>query len=749
MEQDNAITSTMEDIKLFLPKLVEACETVGNLFYEPVTQETWQQFGEIVEGIDDLYKTLRAIEYEQNKPSNYHFYEDAIGQGIHNISDKFKTLNILVDEENFTAAGDFIHYEMIAVFRRLLQQLGEPLLDQKQRFHLNMEFLKETFPKVYDYLSTFPYEDNGNSVILSRNGLPILCVGTSGKTVHLHSSYDPIHEADRWVAQLSDKLKNKSTILMYGVGCGYFVLRYASVYPQHSLYLYEPDEQVMLAALRAIDFRELCKSLNIAGFTVGEAAQQKSEMLEYVSFQREPEIVVFPVYRRLKAEEMHAFFQELKSIVTKNANVVHNYNKFGLNWTRNSMYNLSKLLMTPSIAGLQGAFKGVTAVIVGAGPSLEHDIEILRQLKKHALIFAAGSTIQSLLHYGIKPHLIFSIDGSEANVSVFDHLDIKEIPLMFAPMLHYKIIEDRDDHLLHAYIKDDTTTTYFMSLTDEAPVFLPTHSVTGTAIQAAVFMGCEEIVLAGQDLSYPNEKVYAEGSKHFSDDILGYIIGQSVLQVENVSGTMNRTSQSMLDTLKDIEGILARFPGVRFVNTSRLGANIKHTVFRYMEEVLQSVNAKTIDDHIFIQAIADLPLYKDEKLKQVYSQLERLPSEMQECTKHLKNIVRQIGLLEEASRTKPNKCLSLIASIDSSWSEITSNICFKGLFLRACAGELKRFEVELPKLIAAKTILEQTAFYVKFMLPLAQSMFELCPDLQEIISESKSRVEGIDRFSRS
>jgi hypothetical protein len=69
-------------------------------------------------------------------------------------------------------------------------------------------------------------------------------------------------------------------------------------------------------------------------------------------------------------------------------------------------------------------------------------------------------------------------------------------------------------YLMHAFFDIDHLTHYLMKLTETDPIFASSATVTGTAIQAAVHLGCKEIIFIGQDFSYPNNQYYTEGVAH-------------------------------------------------------------------------------------------------------------------------------------------------------------------------------------------------------------------------------------------
>ncbi|MUT65009.1 6-hydroxymethylpterin diphosphokinase MptE-like protein [Paenibacillus sp. NEAU-GSW1] len=734
----------LEAIKPFLPELIAASSNVAELLYEPINEQTWQQFGEIVEGIDDLFRTLKTIDTLCNDDAGVYEFTSCIDRAIESIQESFYALNDRMDEEDYAGAAECIRFELIPIFSQLARELGDNQMTMDNRFAANMQFLKRHYSKVYARMKAF--QDGAHySVTYARNGMPNIRVAEEGRKPHyIHSQFDPLQEADRWVEYLEKTVRNKSVIMMYGFGNGYLAQSYGRSYPEHILYIYEPDERAFAAAMRAIDMDQLLSSLNIEELVVGTEPTARERLVDVFSTQRGgQEIVILPAYRKRRNAEVMAFFREIKDAVLNYSTLLYNHEQFGMTWIRNNMFNLEKALNTPSINGLKDRFKGMTAVIVGAGPSLEQDIALLKQMRSHALVIAAGSTIQSLLHYGVEPHLIVSIDGSEANYNAFHGLNIEDIPLLFAPMLQYQIIESRAEKLLHTFISADPTTKHFMNLTEADPIFQTTFSVTGTAIQAAIYMGCDEIVFSGQDLSYPGDKMYASGADHFSEESMKTTVNQAVLQVENVSGGKNRTNQAMMQTLQDIENLIASFPNVRFINTSRAGAKIKHTLWESMESVLSRYYNRVVDEKALIREMAAMPLYDHARVRKTHERINRLPEQIKQCEQSLKWIVQQVNLLSKMRETELDKCSSVIDKIDDAWLKITKGSPFNGLFIRACWGGLKRLEVQLYKLKDANSVSEQADFYCEYMKPLVQEMLNVCPELIEISVEAKVRLGSV------
>ncbi|CAM4477244.1 hypothetical protein FHS16_004720 [Paenibacillus endophyticus] len=741
------INEIIEDIRFFLPKLIEACLVVEDMLHAPMTEQSWLQFGDMVEGMDDLYKTLNDIQVELAEKASYHPMHDSVIRALASIKAKFGAMNLSMDQDDYMGASECIRFELIPTFQQLAVEFGDVKSKREQFFAANMQYLKNSYHKVYSQIHIQLIDHRHYHVAYARNGMPTLSISVAnGKPLQVYSQFNPVNEAKSWINKMAGTARVKSKVLMYGFGYGYHAKEYAAVYSEHSLFLYEPDIQVLLAAMSVMDIESLFESLNIIGFAVGTSKDVVDDMLkrfnQYSS--DSPNIVVLPVYRKIKAEELKVIYSYAEKAIMDHNNGIYNFKKFGVEWTRNSMYNLRSLLAAPSIEGMKNKMDGVTAVIVGAGPSLEVDIDYLRKLKEHAFIIAAGTSIQTLLHYGIEPHLIVSIDGSEGNYKAFQPLEVNHIPLLFAAMINYRIIEHRVNRLLHVHLKSDSTIEHFMGVQAmENAVFKTTHSVTGTAVQAAIYMGCKDIVFAGQDLSYSGTQVYASGAKHLSAEQNETRIREATLTVENVQGAINRTNNGMKAMLYNLEELLSQYPEIRFVNTTHLGAKIKHTSWEPMIEVLQQLNNRVIHEDFLIKEMVGLQSYSKKQAMEIYEGIAQLPEQMKVCESQCREIVSQIGLLTGLCRTNAKKCLSTIREIDRHWEIVTSSNPFKGLYMRACRGELKQFEGELSKLNAATTLRDQVIFYRNHMEPLIKTMIDRSAELMDIVKESKQRIETV------
>lgn len=151
---------------------------------------------------------------------------------------------------------------------------------------------------------------------------------------------------------------------------------------------------------------------------------------------------------------------------------------------------------------LKGAFEGIPAIIVGAGPSLEKNGHLLKAFEKRALIFAGGSALNII---DVEPHFAASID-KEAPYQQFKMHPFSQTPFCFQARMNpdnYSLIHG--EKLLFP----DSSSDLINWLYDEEP-FDAGWTVGNFLTAVAQHLGCSPIIFVGMDLCYAQGKKYAK-----------------------------------------------------------------------------------------------------------------------------------------------------------------------------------------------------------------------------------------------
>jgi len=191
-----------------------------------------------------------------------------------------------------------------------------------------------------------------------------------------------------------------------------------------------------------------------------------------------------------------AFKQEMALIQRREFLLASDYQDRGLGQLENYLANGTKAAKKGT--DLFGKFKGVPAVICGAGPSLEVVADVLPELKEKALIFGGGTALSSLLKLGVSPHFGGAIDPHPPQKRM-DGMPL--VPLFFQSRVHHELLGNWEGERL--WMPGSQHDLFEEEWLDGG------WNVSTFLALIAYQLGCSPIILAGVDLSQTREKTYA------------------------------------------------------------------------------------------------------------------------------------------------------------------------------------------------------------------------------------------------
>lgn len=291
-------------------------------------------------------------------------------------------------------------------------------------------------------------------------------------------------------------------IIVAGMGLGYRVKALVEAGCYRPI-VYEPDERLRSAT-----------ELRFGEFTSQAIVCSRPEqVLSYLS-QRPGDnfgLMVTETYARLFKPELEDLFKRLAE--TEGFRKVRKATGHtrGQEMIRRAMLNTRNLWKYPNVSKLGPEFtKGCPAIIVGAGPSLDKNIEQLRGLFRSHLIFAASTSSRALLEAGCPIDFLLSIE----------------------PMSQREVLEDAEERM--RWQAFDVVTNPDNIVSDRGLFFIGAHgwarpihqisrrhytkplvygpNVGSAAVSLAAAWGCRKVILVGFDAAYTGGNMYAQGT---------------------------------------------------------------------------------------------------------------------------------------------------------------------------------------------------------------------------------------------
>ncbi|HPT87805.1 MAG TPA: DUF115 domain-containing protein [Bacillota bacterium] len=464
----------------------------------------------------------------------------------------------------------------------------------------NIRFLDRFFPEVKRVLeaqsSRIP-QLNIARIDPPQSKYPTLTVEKEGKSLFIHSKYNPYEEAERLLDGYS--IDSTRHVFFYGMGLGYHLEVFTRRFPDVKYTVFEPFPEIAIQCLADKKLSEI-SGKNLQGFYTEDTRENTVNFLmRFVNSVNEQVLFIpLPSYQRIFDEQYREFVQLFEEIVFMKRSHISANLRYQKKWMSNAFLNFEYLLKTPSVFDC-GHLRDKPAIIVAAGPSVMDEIENLRRIKDNGLayIFAAGSGLHPLLNHHILPDGAFSYDPND-NTLVFQpvfeqHID--GIPLCFGSSVGFSRLNDYPGPKCHFILSVDTLSPYYLKYADgkSVEVIMDAPTISTVILQILCKLGCNPIILVGQNLAYRGELRYAGGISYYDPKVTEEWLKGAYL-VDDVSGGKVYTNDAYRLMRESLEYYIRLYPDKEFINTTQGGARIEGAPFMPLEEVIHKYLADRV-----------------------------------------------------------------------------------------------------------------------------------------------------------
>jgi len=385
------------------------------------------------------------------------------------------------------------------------------------------------------------------------------------------------------------KLENVRMPIFLGFGLGYevqyFFHKYAAEFNTQGAIIIERDIELFVAAMNASDISEMVLSPALH-FIVG--IPEEDLYLVYRDFfmnnlkdmlftsSCQPLVTEIPL-KISKAYYMNAcgkFFEA-------SWDNLHNFGNCpedSLIGVENMFDNVLEIANNPGINLLYDKFKGKPAIIVATGPSLKKNIHLLKGLEDKALILSVDASLKLLLANGIKPHMVTSLEREHAVQQFFDEIpeeECKDVYMAACPVLFNHVYQSYNGPKIIVYRNFD----HFKWLGIDRGILDIRLSSSNMAFTIAKALGCDPIIMVGQDLAYGEDGETHATPVPFSS------AGENELEVKGNLTDLVKTNDGWVSFLKAHEVDIAHYSGTVY-NCTEGGAYISGTRVEPLQKII-------------------------------------------------------------------------------------------------------------------------------------------------------------------
>ncbi len=380
----------------------------------------------------------------------------------------------------------------------------------------NLQALGRTCPALAQRLLSIPARQDASIFLADDGGVTGEIVGGSSSRA-LASKRRPLEEAKRFASR--GELETHGAFAIAGFGAGAHVAALAKrLGGQGVILVFEPDLGLLRAVFESVDMSQWINGTNLLIVETADqpaalsAALRGFEGLVAMGLQ----IIDHPPSNARLGPHAPAFADTIARTVKALRTTIMTTLVQSPTTLRNLAMNAEHYATCPGIAELEGACRGRPAIVIAAGPSLAQAMEALArpEIREKFVLIAVQTVLKPLLERGIRPHFVTALDHHEISNRFYEGLseeDLRGVTLIAEPMVNPGVLDAfcgairlvGDEHL-DALLGEE--------LAGVKGELRPGATVAHLSYEFARYLGCDPVLLVGQDLGFTDGQYYAGGA---------------------------------------------------------------------------------------------------------------------------------------------------------------------------------------------------------------------------------------------
>lgn len=477
----------------------------------------------------------------------------------------------------------------------------------------------------------------------ARDGGLVVQVFVGNVWISLGSSYSFKAELDRF-SNRHASINDYATVLLFGFGNGRMIERWIESMPPHIKYIiYEPDKNIFINALINYNLVHIIENNRIEFVVEGINSDQLDSYVRGFVDETNYKIsavVDLPVYKRLYGELYNKAEMVYNSAIRNCESDILSDAYMNREATEFCIKNLRFIFDCNCAEQFCGCFpEDLPVVIIGAGPSLENNGYLLRELKGKLLLIAVDTALPYLMSIGVEPDIAVSVSPSKDTTFKELYKDTRFKNITFA-------IDTIVTHTGLSQVVPDGKRLIYAS--NAAPYYnelfaITKHSiaqldnggsVSTVALSLAYLWGYTKFVLVGLDMAISCDKQYA-GRIGDNLDLPG-----NMFPVKGYYGGVVYTEPDYNLHHEWFEMMIRTHPKCEFYNATEGGIMIQGAVNIPLETIVRQYDN---EKHDYVNIFDNMnPVFDKEDYQKIYSRFVNSLSNLDQLKEQLHGGIRAI-----------------------------------------------------------------------------------------------------------
>ncbi|MCR4434511.1 MAG: DUF115 domain-containing protein [Clostridiales bacterium] len=572
----------------------------------------------------------------------------------------------------------------------------------------NLKLLERYQPQVYQKIVSYRegrYSRRNNQVeriLVARcDDLVVNMLVECNRSQYLICDHEnPIAQAYAWIDKYIHP-SNKVEIV-FGMGFGFHLEVLLTTFRDKRVIVIEPNVELFYNVLKV---RNLALIIEKSQIFVDEDTDAILRMLNPIFWDaREGGIQCqpFEVYAEMFTEVWDELREKLIKKVESFSVDIATRRHFGRLWVYNNVKNAEKMGEAANADGLKGSFRGIPGILVSAGPSLAKNVHCLNGLKDKCVIMAAGTAVNILEKYGVTPHFMVGIDAAEGEAEIHKKVISRDIAFIYSNQVATGSVNYYDGR---KFLMNYSSDMYFSEFVKFAGIqsesFLSGPSVSNTCFDLLYKMGCNPIILLGQDLAYTGGSLYAGENANSVVGNAEDFEKQGYILRKDIYGRDVYTRRSFEVMGYWFEGYFSRVKdNVEIINATEGGLNIKHARNEPLAEVIKKYNFKPCDVTGRIKSIYENSRFDKEILYKLDEYKKMLKSEIKELEENSRKQLNIADLLRRGvyHPAKDKRGFDkMVARLNGLSSQVLNTTVYKTLLINLLTVDFFLIKAEIER----------------------------------------------------
>lgn len=520
---------------------------------------------------------------------------------IRTFSNILTSVSAAQEQKDYVLFADLIMINMESLLGTMISNLQQYIPDESfandrmdvptpaSYFAKNIEILEkydselvrlivQQAEKIGLYKASSYYDESrsvGYDFEISTSGLPTMRMTDSNGSYYMHSVMSPFIDG-RNIAQNYYRY-DCSEYIICGIGLGYHIKSILALSDSKAkVIVCESDLNMLAFSMITNDYTALYES---GGAIIYDPMLVKfSELLKCAQAKNCELIIHYPSIRNISNEKIRA---SVEALFVQESSIRNQRGEMALNFEEN-------------ISGCDGYvdelecdFAGRTVYLVAAGPSLDKNVHLLKDVDRtKSVILCVGRVLKKLINeQGIVPDYTIALDAADRSTGYFNGMwnadANRGVPMIVAATASSRIVRlyEGPKYLVcqNGYPKAEEYAAKHSYMTYETG-----GSVATIAFDIAARLKATKVVLMGLDLAYTGSKMHAtmSGARDMSDDVSGLI------PVNGINGDVVYTTKAMEMYIKWFKSAIKK-TDIEVIDATEGGALIDGAKVMTLKEVIK------------------------------------------------------------------------------------------------------------------------------------------------------------------